>query len=121
MASHQHAIDYVAKKLDELAANQWLFKNLHYQGLVSLPTHKDRVYGFGEVQVLLKPKGELWIEGAYYRNFVSADGYQSAKEAVDQIFKHLSYIDKNHMRLKDDPEDWAPKNMLQRLKSKFAS
>lgn len=114
------ARQYIANKLEEQAKTFWLFNHLKFEGEVSTDG-KNRVYGFADVQITLNKKGELWIESPKYRNFIAADSYQSAKEAVDLIYNQLRYIDENYERLQSSPEIWVKKGIFSRIKSRIAS
>lgn len=114
------ARQYIANKLEEQAKQNWLFNNLKFEG--ELPQEgKNRVYSFADVCITLNRKGDLWIEGSQYRNYISGDSYQTAKEAVDLLYDQLRYIDENYERLQKAPEIWAKKGLFTRLKERIAS
>ncbi|WP_413575524.1 hypothetical protein ACLVWU_14380 [Bdellovibrio sp. HCB290] len=114
------ARQYIANKLDEQAKLIWQFNNLHYSGEISVKK-PQRVFSFGEISISLKPNGDLWIEGANYRNYISADSYTSAQECVNLLGDQLRYIDQNYQRIQSEPEFWAKKGFLIRIMERFAS
>jgi hypothetical protein len=114
------ARQYIANKLEEQAKQNWLFNHLTFEGEVS-KEGPNRVYGFADVHITLNSKGELWVESPKYRNFISADSYNTAKEAVDLLYNQLRYIDDNYDRLQSNPEIWVKKGIFSRIKNRFAS
>ncbi|WP_413558274.1 hypothetical protein [Bdellovibrio sp. HCB209] len=114
------ARQYIANKLEEQAKQNWLFSNLKFEG--EIPNQgKNRIYGFSDVCITLNHKGDLWIEGPTYRNFISSNNYHTAKEAVDLLHDQLRYIDENYKRLQSSPEIWVKKGLFTRIKERIAS
>lgn len=116
---NSNVVSYIETKIQEYAAERWLFQNFKFEGLKLRPLEQRKYFDFGVIEVCLNSNGSIDIAGDFYRNSITPKEYNSIQDACAMVYDHLRYADQNYRRLVQAPEDWTKKSFFSKIFSGF--